>query len=142
MAKFSVKMPDDFLLKVSTLGARTDEVVGKCLEAGAEIAERSVRSHLKGVIGKDLKRKSRSTGELLNSLGVSPIGVDKKGMVNIKVGFADNRTDGRSNSMIAAVIEYGKLGQPPKPFIKPAEKAAKKEIIAAMQSALDKEVGS
>lgn len=142
MAKFSFKMPDEFLLKISTLGARTDEIAGKCLEAGAEVAERSVRSHLKGVIGKDLKHKSRSSGELLNSLGVSPVGVDKKGMANIKVGFADSRTGGRSNSMISAVLEYGKPGQPPKPFIKPAEKAAKKEIIAAMQAALDKEVGS
>lgn len=142
MAKFSVKMPDDFILKISTLGSRTDEVAGKCLEAGAEVAERSVRSHLKGVIGSDIKGKPRSTGELLNSLGVSPVQVDKQGVTNIKVGFARNRADGRSNVMIANILEYGKPGQSPKPFVKPAEKAAKNDIIAAMQAALDKEVGS
>jgi hypothetical protein len=34
MARGSYKMPEDFLLKVSTLAEKTDEIIPKVLEAG------------------------------------------------------------------------------------------------------------
>ena len=57
-----LKMPEEFLLKVSRLGAKTDEILPRVLEAGAEIVEDKVRSNLTAVIGKELKEESRSTG--------------------------------------------------------------------------------
>ena len=44
MAKVFWKMPDDFLLKVSRLGEKTDVILPKVLEAGAEVVEAKVRS--------------------------------------------------------------------------------------------------
>lgn len=44
--------------------------------------------------------------------------------------------------MIAGVLEYGKHGQPAKPFLKPAKSASKNDCIEAMKSALESEVNS
>ena len=140
MAKADFKMPEDFLLKLSMLGERTDEIVTKVLESGGEVVASKVRSNLSAVIGQGTKKKDRSTGELLRSLGVSPAKQDKDGNFNVKVGFSEPRLDGGSNAKIANILEYGKSGQPAKPFLKPAKTASRQECIDAMTKALDEEV--
>ena len=37
MARADVKLPEEFLLRLSRLGDKTDEICGKVLEAGAEV---------------------------------------------------------------------------------------------------------
>lgn len=140
MAKAKFVAPEEFLLKISKLAEATDEIVPKVLAAGAEVVERSVRSNLSAVIGKNTKGESRSTGELLAALGTTAARQDKDGNFNVKVGFAENRTDGKSNAMIAGVLEYGKHGQPPKPFMKPAKRKSKKPCIQAMEKKLEDEI--
>ena len=140
MAKATMKLPEDFLMKVSRLAERTDEILPRVLEAGGEVVETKVRSNLQAVIGSGTKEESRTTGELVGSLGVSPAKQDKDGNFNVKVGFADGRSDGRYNSMIAGILEYGKHGQPAKPFLKPAKSASKSECIEAMKAKLESEV--
>lgn len=151
MAKVDIKMPEDFLLKLSRLGSKTDEICEKALEAGAEVVEGKVRSNLRSVIGSGVKIPSRSTGELLDSLGVSPMKLGKDGMLNVKIGLSEPRrkqyaaTGKRSyytatNAMIANVLEYGKSGQPPKPFLKPAKSASRKACTEAMIRTFEKEV--
>ena len=98
MAKATFKMPDEFLMKVSKLADRTDEILPKVLEAGAEVIEGKVRSNLSSIIGKGTKEPSRSTGQLLSALGTSPALQDKNGDFNVKVGFAEPRSDGESNA--------------------------------------------
>ena len=142
MAKADFKMPEDFLLKLSQLGERTDEIVAKVLESGGEVVASKVRSNLSAVIGQGTKKKDRSTGELLRSLGVSPAKQDKDGNFNVKVGFSEPRSDGGSNAKIANVLEYGKSGQAPKPFLKPAKSASKNECIDAMKKRFEEEVES
>ena len=141
VAKVQVKMPEDFLLKLSRLGDKTDEIIPKVLEAGGEVVVEKVRSNLQAVIGRDTKEESRSTGELVSALGVSPAKIDREGTYNVKVGFAEPRSDGRSNAMIANVLEYGKSGQPAKPFLKPARTASRAPCIAAMKQKFEQEVG-
>lgn len=115
---------------------------GRVLNAGAEVVLKKVRTNLRNVISKDTKTQSRSTGELERSLGVSPVLSDKNGNLNIKIGFSEPRTNGESNAKIASVIEYGKSGQPPKPFMKPAKSASRKECMTVMINTLDEEVKS
>ena len=43
MAKADVKMPDDFLLKLSKLGDKTDEIIPKVLESGGEVVLERVK---------------------------------------------------------------------------------------------------
>lgn len=142
MAKATWKMPDDFLMKVSKLADRTDEILPKVLEAGAEVVESKVRSNLSAAIGRNTKLPSRSTGQLLSSLGTSPALQDKNGDFNVKVGFSEPRSDGDSNAKIATILEYGKSGQPARPFLKPAKSASKNAAIEAMKAKLESEVGS
>ena len=140
MAKAAFKMPEDFLLKLSRLGEKTDKIIPKVLEAGGEVVEAKVKSNLQAVIGSGTKEESRSTGELFLALGVSSARQDKDGNFNVKVGFSEPRSDGKSNAMIAGVLEYGKSGQSPKPFLKPAKSASKSACVDAMIAAFEKEV--
>ena len=140
MAKVEIKMPEDFLLRLSRLGDQTDTIIPKVLEAGGEIVEAKVKSNLQAVIGHGTKGESRSTGELLSALGISSAKQDKAGNFNVKVGFSEPRPDGKSNAMVAGVLEYGKHGQPPRPFLKPAKSQSKNAAIEAMKAKFESEV--
>lgn len=140
MAKAEMNMPDDFLNKLTKLGDKAGEIIPKVLEAGAEVVYQKVKSNLSSVIGKDLKTEGRSTGELEESLGVTPVKVDSKGIYNVKIGFKEPRSDGGSNAQIANILEYGKHGQPPKPFLKPAKTQSRSACIDAMKNKLESEI--
>ena len=140
MAKVDIKMPDDFLLKISKLGSDFDPVAEKVLKAGGEVVFKRTKSNLSAVIGKGTKHESRSTGELQKALGVTSVRLDRNGNHNIKIGFSEPRSDGESNAKLANILEYGKHGQPAKPFLKPAKSASKSECISVMKSTFEEEV--
>ena len=140
MAKAQIQMPDEFLLKLSRLGNKTDEIAEKALKAGGEIILEKTKSNLQNSIGKDTKIKSRSTGELVSALGLSGVRIDRDGNSNIKLGFDEPRKNGDSNAKIANILEYGKVGQPPKPFLKPATKAVKSAVVQKMEATLTEEI--
>lgn len=141
MARAQVKIPEEYLLRLSRLGSNIDSVAEKMLNAGGEVVLDKIKSNLSEVIGSETKERSRSTGELLRSLGLSSVKQDRDGNLNIKVGFSEPRSDGSSNAKIAAILEYGKTGQPPKPFLKPAKTSSRRKCIDAMKRVLDEEVG-
>ena len=140
MAKADINFPDGFLEQLSRLGSQFDSVAESVLEAGGEVVLEKAQRNLAAVIGTGTKYDSRSTGELVDSLGLSPVKLNKSGNHDIKVGFSEPRSDGGSNAKIANVLEYGKHGQPAKPFLKPAKTASRQECIDAMTKALDEEV--
>lgn len=140
MARVDVKMPDEFLERMSRLGSNFDSIAETVLEAGGEVVLEKTKSNLASVIGSGTKYDSRSTGELESSLGLTGVKMDRNGNFNIKVGFSEPRRDGGSNAQIANIIEYGKSGQPAKPFLKPAKSASKKPCIEAMKQAFETEV--
>lgn len=142
MAKVDIKMPNDFLLQLSKLADKTDEIIPKVLEAGGEVVLTNVRANLESVIRHGTKEESRATGELVRSLGLSPAKQDRNGNWNAKVGFAEPRSDGNSNAKIANVLEYGKHGQPAKPFMKPAKSKSKAACVAAMKAKFEQEIES
>ena len=137
MAKCDIKMPDEFLQKISRLGSDFDAVATDVLEAGGEVVLSKVKGNLSAVIGKGTKTESRSTGELVSALGVSPAKLNRDGNHDVKIGFSEPRSDGESNAKIANILEYGKHGQPAKPFLKPAKTASKDECISVMQRKLE-----
>lgn len=141
---------DEIQTKISTLQSRTDEILGKAMEAGAEAALPIVLDNLQSAIG-NTKFASRSTGELESSLGVSPVMVDNDGIINVKVGFNEPRrvqtvAKGKrsyytaTNAMIANVLEYGKHGQPPRPWMKRSKSQSKGIFEKTAQEVIDKEV--
>lgn len=134
MGSVKISMPDDFLLKLSTLGDKTDEIVPRVLEAGGEVVLKKVQSNLRSVLSGD------SSGQLECSLGMSPAKLNRKGDHDIKIGFSENRNDGKSNAMLANVLEYGRSGQKPRPFLKPAKSQSKSACEAAMRAKLEEEL--
>ena len=151
MAKAKITLPEGFLNKCFRLGERTDDILASVLKAGGAVVLEKVKNNLRAVIGKDTKLPSKSTGELLSSLGLSPAKVDRNGIHNIKVGFNEPRrrqraTKGKrsyytaTNAMVANVIEHGRHGQLARPFLKPAKSAARKPCQEAMQARLEEEL--
>ena len=140
MAKCTYKLPEDFLRSLSRLGTQTDAVASIVLKKGGEVVLKNTRSNLISVIGKNTQEESKSTGQLVSALGLSPVLVGRNGDYNIKIGFMENRTDGKTNAMIANIIEYGKHGQPAKPFLKPAKTKSKKQVIEVMKQTLEEEI--
>ncbi len=140
MAKVEIKMPEEFLLRLSKLESKTDEIIPKVLEAGGEVVLAKVKGNLSSAIGKGTKEPSRSTGELESSLGLSPAKQKRDGSGwDVKVGFAEPRSDGGSNAKIANVLEYGRHGQTPRPFLKPAKTQSKNAAIEAMKAKFESE---
>ena len=140
MAKADIKFPDTFLEQLSRLGSQFDSVAESVLEAGGEVVLAKAQRNLAAVVGTGTKYDSRSTGELVDSLGLSPVKLNKSGNHDIKVGFSEPRSDGGSNAEIANILEYGKHGQAPKPFMKPARTSSKAECIQVMKDTLEAEV--
>jgi hypothetical protein len=111
------------------------------LEAGGEVMQAKVKSNLQAGVGKGTKYDSRSTGEFADALGVSGARMDRDGNYNVKVGFAEpRRGNGESNAKIANIIEYGKHGQPAKPFLYLSKSSAKIACISAMKNKLEEEI--
>ena len=139
MAKVKIEMPDEFLNQIAGMGNALDAAIPKALAAGGKVVLEKMASNLRAAIGGATKMKSRSTGKLAASLGLSPAKLDRDGNLDVKVGFSEDRGN-VSNAMLANVLEYGKHGQPPKPFLKGTKSSSRKPCIEAMQSALKEEL--
>ena len=118
---------------------KTDSAIPNALEAGGKVVFEKMRANLSSSIGRGTKYKSRSTGKLLAALGVSPVKVNDGGNYDVKVGFSEGRGDA-SNAMLANLLEYGKHGQPPKPFLKRTKSSSQTPCIEAMQTVLKEEL--
>ena len=105
MAKVDIKMPDEFLERMSRLGKDFDAVAESVLETGGEVVLQKVQSNLSAVVGSGTKYEPRSTGELESALGLTPAKTDKDGNHNVKVGFAEPRSDGGSSAACKALSE-------------------------------------
>ena len=139
MAKISIRMPTAFMDQLAKASEKTDTAIPKALEAGGKVVFEKMKSNLSSAIGRNTKNKSRSTGKLLAALGVSPVKVNDGGNYDVKVGFAEGRGDA-NNAMLANLLEYGKSGQPPKPFLKRTKSSSQAPCIEAMQTVLKEEL--
>ena len=73
-------------------------------------------------------------------MGISKVRLDRNGNHNIKIGFREPRKDGKTNAMVANIIEYGKHNQPARPFLKRAKSQSKKRCIEVMTNKLKEEL--
>lgn len=134
MAKCTAKLPEDLLKKLSRVGDNMDKIAESALTAGGDVVLRKTKSNLESMV------KGPSTGQLVNALGLSPVLLDRNGNYNIKVGFDEYRSDGSANAMVANIIEYGKHGQPAKPFLKNAKSSSKKKCEETMARKIEEEI--
>ena len=139
MGKVKIEMPKQWLDTIAGMGNALDAAIPRALEAGGKVVLDKMKSNLRSAIGRGTTYKSRSTGKLAAALGVSPARLDRDNNLDVKVGFDENRGD-LSNAMLANLLEDGKHGQPPKPFLKQTKSSSRNPCIEAMQSALKEEL--
>ena len=139
MGKVKIEMPTQWLDTIAGMGNALDAAIPKALEAGGKVVLEKMKSNLRSAIGRGTKYKSRSTGKLAASLGVSPAKLNRENNLDVKVGFSENRGD-VSNALLANLLEYGKHGQTPKPFLKQTKSSSRKPCIEEMQRILKEEL--
>jgi HK97 gp10 family phage protein len=142
IANLNARLPEDFLLKISRLNEKTDEIVPRVLAAGADAVLPKLKTNLEAAIGSSTQHASRSTGELSAALGVSPAKLDKNGNYDVKIGFSEPRSDGDSNAKIANILEYGSSNQPARPFLAPVKSATRGPCRDAMIQKLESELNN
>jgi len=139
VATLGFEFPDEVVAKLDKVERKMEYICEVALNAGGEVLEREMQNNLKAQIGKG-EDATRSTGQLIASLGVSPVKVDHSGKINVKVGFSENRTDGKTNAMIANIWEYGKSNKGARPWLRRAIRAKGKETQAVMEETFEREI--
>lgn len=151
MAKMTIKGMDEYSLKLSKLGKASVEISKKVVMAGANPVANEIRKNLEANIrdpspvGKNSNRMvkknyGKSTGDLLNALGVAPPGVDRLGNTNTKIGFEGYDRKGVPNALKARAMESGTSRLKKRPFIRPAVNKTKKKAIEEMGKTLEEEI--
>lgn len=159
MARIRFSKLDDYELQLSQLSARTEEIAGKAIYAGAEIITDAIRKNIE-----ELPAVSDKTGlfafleksqapltktakqGLLDGLGITPMRNDD-GVWNVKIGF-DGYNDmptqkyprGQPNQLIARSLESGSSIAEKHPFVRPAITKNRKRAEAKMAEILEKEI--
>lgn len=113
MAKADINFPDAFLEQLSRLGSQFDSVAESVLEAGGEVVLEKAQRNLAAVIGTGTKYDSRSTGELVDSLGLSPVKLNKSGNHDIKVGFLNPGQMAAAMQKSPTSWNMGNMARPP-----------------------------
>ncbi|CAB0855556.1 hypothetical protein FRC0360_00760 [Corynebacterium diphtheriae] len=141
MARVQIRLPNKYIDKLEATSRLLDTAADEVLTAGANVVEPRMRANLAAAIGRATTMPSRSTGQLIGALGVTSVKVNSRGDHNVKVGFAENRRDGRSNALIANVLEHGRSNQPARPFLAPTRSQTRRGVIDAMKQALAARIG-
>lgn len=136
MARMTISGLDEYALKLSKLGADAPKIAKKVVMAGANPVADEIRKNLE----KNLSGSKYSTGDLLDSFGIAPPGVDRQGNTNTKIGFDGYDRKGVPNPLKARAMESGTSTQPKKPFVRPAVSKMKKKAIEEMGKTLDSEI--
>ena len=165
MARMTFKAGDDYALRLSRLGAKTDEIAKKAIREGAAVVTEKIRKNLSALredVEPTLKDKSyhylkpgeKFSGipeyqkkDLLSSLGITPVQLDKNGNYNAKIGFdgygsqpTHKYPKGLPNQLAARATESGSSIRPKQPFVRPAVNSTKKEAVETMQRVIDEEI--
>lgn len=151
MAKFTVNAGNEYSLRLAKFGANTVEIAKKVVMAGAYPIADEVRKGLienindpayvgKGDGGLFGMKNNESTGDLLESFGIAPPGIDKNGNTNTKIGFDGYDRHGVPNALKARAMESGTSILKKRPFVRPAVSRMKGKAIAEMGKKLDYEI--
>lgn len=128
MARLEVNGLDALSDDLAALAALPDSVIEAILNAEADIVEREQRAAARemGVYDSGMTAGSIKKGKVKKtasgkSITVSPQGTNKRGDRNAEVAY---------------INEYGKKGQPARPFIRTANERAEKEAVEAGEKIL------
>lgn len=128
---------DELAIKLSKLGGNASvEIAKEVVWAGAQPVADEIRKGLE----KNLMGSEYATGDLEDSLGITPPDVDKNGNTNVKIGFHGYDRKGVANVLKARAMESGTSYQDKMPFMRPAVNRSKKKSLEAMQKKYDEKI--
>lgn len=132
MAKFSVNGLDELALSMSEIAALPDSVLDAMLHAEADVVERAQRAT-------GLAYGIRRTGKTLSSIkrGKSWRTADGKALEVYPQGMVPNGKKNKTTAEVAFINEYGKKGQPARPFIQDANEQAASETTSRAAKVYD-----
>ena len=149
MAKMAIKGMDEYARKLSRLGQASTAIAKKAVYAGANVLADEVKRRLEAnlddpsYVGKrseGLLKSDSSSGDLLESFGIAPIGTDKNGNTNTKLGFDGYDSKGVPNALKARAMESGTSTLRKRPFVRPAVKAVKAQAQTKMGEVVEEEI--
>lgn len=161
MAKMTIKGIDEYALKLSKLGNKSQEVAGKAIYAGAQVVADAIKRNIDSLEavddkynliaykqGKKSKLSETQKKGLKEAFGITKMQKDSDGFYNVKLGFDgynDVKTkkypNGQPNQLIAIVTESGSSFMDKTPFVRPALNQTKKQAQEIMQKVIDEETG-
>lgn len=147
----TVKGLDEYADKLLRLGKDAPRIAKKVVLAGAQPVADEIRKNLKANIndpspvgkgGDSIVKQNygKSTGDLLDSLGIAPPDVDRNGNTNTHVGFSGYDSKGVPNALKARAMESGTSTLKKRPFVRPAVNKTKQKAINEMGKKLDEEI--
>lgn len=150
MPKYTVRVGEDFALKLSQLADCCDATAEKAIMAGADIVADEVRRRLEANLsdpaylgnkeGIRVKNNGKKTsGSLLDSFGITPVQKDSDGNWNAKIGFDGYGPNGVPNQLKARAMESGSSKQKKRPFMEPAVKVAQNRAQDTMEKIIKEE---
>lgn len=163
MARLKITGLEGYQAKLAALGKGAGAVAKAAVWAGAAVAADAMRSELEkvptsdhngkpwwGTPGHPARGPSRAQKQgLLDSLGITPVSEDRKGVVNAKVGFygyngirSKQWPDGERHLLVARAVNSGTSFMEKNAFSKAAysksRQKAKQEMQRAAENAIKK----
>ena len=134
MVRMAFKAGEDYALKLSKIADGSDAIAKKAIYAAAGIVADKIKDNLEHVLS------PYATGDMSDSFGISPIGTDKNGDWNTKLGFDGYDSKGVPNQLKARVLESGSSREAKRPFVRPALNATKNQAKMEMEKIIDEEI--
>jgi HK97 gp10 family phage protein len=138
MANFKIDIPDDFMKKLQSLGAKLDDIAPKMIDGALPILEKSVKRQVS---------KHKASGDLIESVKISKARAAKNGGYYGSVGFVGygthkykNTTQKVANSIKAIALEYGTSKQQAQPFLSASVHNVEQDVLQKMQDIFNAEV--
>lgn len=130
MARLSVSGLDDLMLSMEEIASIPDDVAKEMLEAEAEIVEEAQ-------IAYGMSMGVYRIGETLRSIRKGKMKRGKSGERLLYVSPQGTNDRGERNATVAFVNEFGKRGQPARPFIGTANETAATPAVEAAAEVYD-----
>ena len=134
MARMEFMASEEFALKLSKLESGSEEISKKAIYAGADIVADEIKKRLEGVI------EDKSATGLIKSFGITPIKLGADGNWSCKVGFDGYDDKHIAFQLIARAMESGTSTRSPKPFVRPAVNAVRKQVVSKMDEVCNEEI--
>lgn len=129
MARIEFKGIEEYSKRLAKLGAASLAACKYAVYPGASIVIEAIKDNT-----------PVKTGDLKNSITLTPMTIDSDGFIYTKVAFAGYDRKGRPNVVKARTLESGRSKKNKHPFVRPAVRRVEKAAEFAMEEALNEKL--